>query len=75
MEEAAERVRKGDRTYFETESVAQKLPRLVKAKDGDGRTLLHHAAASGQLELVTLLTEAGAKEVVNEVDEEVGRAC
>ncbi|KAJ1528165.1 hypothetical protein ONE63_008078 [Megalurothrips usitatus] len=38
----------------------RQAPRLLEARDGAGRGLLHHAAASGSAELVRQLLEAGA---------------
>jgi ankyrin repeat protein len=74
MYEAAEHARVGDVPYFEVIRRAE-LEFLVRAKDEDGRTLLHTAAAYGHLQLLQLLIQAGAGIVVNKTDDEVRRAC
>jgi hypothetical protein len=71
MFEAAERAAAGDLTYFESERKAE-LGFLVWARDEDGRTLLHLAAANGHLQLLETLVAAGASKVLNKSDDEVG---
>lgn len=58
--------------YFDGLAREGELEFLVTAKDEDGRTLLHTAAANGHLELLSLLARAGAGKVVNKQDDEVG---
>jgi len=52
-------LRKGD--VQAVKAAIEKTPRLVDARDGDGRTPLHHAAAGGNAELVGYFVSKGAK--------------
>jgi ankyrin repeat protein len=70
MFEAAEHARDGDVAYFRALAPAE-LDSLVIAKDEDGRSLLHTAAAGGHLELLELLAGAGAARVASKADDEV----
>jgi hypothetical protein len=72
MYEASARARVGDVPYFGGLAPAE-LEFLVTAKDEDGRTLLHTAAANGHLQLLQLLANAGAGKVANKQDDEVRR--
>ncbi|KIY95090.1 hypothetical protein MNEG_12872 [Monoraphidium neglectum] len=69
MYEASARARVGDVPYFGGLAPAE-LEFLVTAKDEDGRTLLHTAAANGHLQLLQLLANAGAGKVANKQDDE-----
>lgn len=62
-----EAAHKGDLAYFE------KLGDGIRptAKDEDGRSLLHVACTSGNVELVRFVAEKGGKACINEQDEEV----
>jgi ankyrin repeat protein/L-ascorbate metabolism protein UlaG (beta-lactamase superfamily) len=52
-------LRKGDVQAVKT--IVERSPGLVDARDGDGRTPLHHAAAGGNADLVGWLVSRGAK--------------
>ena len=52
-------LRKGDTQTVK--AIVDKAPELVGARDGDGRTPLHHAAAAGDADLVSYLISKGAK--------------
>jgi len=52
-------LRKGDVEAVKT--IVEAAPRLVDARDGDGRTPLHCAAAAGNADLVGYLVSKGAK--------------
>lgn len=52
-------LRKGD--VQAVKAIVETSPRLVDARDGDGRTPLHHAAAGGSADLVGYLVSKGAK--------------
>jgi ankyrin repeat protein len=52
-------LRKGD--VPAVKAMVETAPGLVDARDGDGRTLLHHAAAGGNADLVGYLVSKGAK--------------
>ncbi len=69
MDKASEKARDGELSYFETLDGAE-LSRLVKRTDDDGRSLLHAAASSGNLQLVQLLFDKGGHEMVNIQDDE-----
>jgi 26S proteasome non-ATPase regulatory subunit 10 len=69
MDKAAEKARTGDLSFFETLDGAE-LSRLVKRTDEDGRSLLHSAATSGNLQLVQFLLDNGCREMVNTQDDE-----
>lgn len=69
MQRAAERAREGDAAYFQGLPDADLL-RLIDGVDEDGRSLLHNAAASGNIELVQRLVEKGFGPSVNTADEE-----
>lgn len=69
MDKAAENARNGDLSFFESLDGAE-LSRLVKRTDEDGRSLLHAAASSGNLQLVQFLLDKGCREMVNTQDDE-----
>jgi 26S proteasome non-ATPase regulatory subunit 10 len=71
MEAAAEHARNGDLAYFAEGKGAAQLAQLVKKRDEDGRSLLHSAAASGNLQLVQLIAEAGGPDLLTVTDDEV----
>lgn len=52
-------LRKGD--VAAVKALVEKTPALVDARDGDGLTPLHHAAAGGNADLVSFLISKGAK--------------
>ena len=63
-----EAAREGD-----TDTVRELLeydPELARAADEDGRTALHHAASRGQVEVATILLDAGAEIDAPEEDNE-----
>jgi 26S proteasome non-ATPase regulatory subunit 10 len=71
MERAAESARAGDVAYFEG-LAPEARARLAApaARDADGRSLLHSAAAGGSLPLLELLVAAGAAGAVGAADDE-----
>ena len=69
MEKAADAAREGDLPFFQQLPAAE-LARLVTKQDEDGRTLLHGAASCGNLQLLQLLLDAGAR-AEGAADEEV----
>jgi ankyrin repeat protein len=71
MYEAAAKARDGDLAYFRALSEVE-LTSLVVGRDEDGRTLLHTAAARGDLDLMVLLLGAGSAKVASKHDDEVG---
>jgi 26S proteasome non-ATPase regulatory subunit 10 len=71
MEVAAEHARKGDLGYFVEGKGSAQLPQLVKRRDEDGRSLLHSAAASGNLQLAQLIADAGGPDLLTVTDDEV----
>ena len=81
MQNAAEACRKGDLDAIATLDQQGNLQSLILSTDEDGRTLLHSAAASGNLRLLDFLVQKGAGQSVNTADDEVssqheaGRAC
>lgn len=74
MYEAASKAREGDTAYFDG-LAGPELSALVVGRDEDGRTLLHTAAATGNMPLVDLLAQHGAAKVVNKQDDEVSARC
>lgn len=72
MDKACEQAREGNMEYIS--SLAEPdLQRLVKAKDEDGRSLLHAAASGGNGAMVNFLIEKGAAPSVNQADDEARR--
>ena len=72
MQRAAELCRQGDIDAVRTLDQQGQLQSMMQKTDEDGRTLLHGAAASGNLALVDLLVQRGAAQSVNAADDEVG---
>lgn len=71
MDKASEQARQGNLAYFESLN-SEQLIELVVKKDEDGRSLLHSAAVSGNLELLQLLASLGrGKTMVDVPDDEV----
>lgn len=69
MEKLADACRNGDLATIQAVP-ADELWRLCRKQDEDGRSLLHSAAASGNLELVQYLVDHGAASQLNVADED-----
>lgn len=71
MEKAAEAAREGNLHFFQGLDPAD-LQRMCKKTDEDGRSLLHSAAAGGNLPVLNFILEHdGASSNVNRKDEDV----
>ncbi len=71
MQSVAEACRKGDLEAIKTLDQQGNLQSLISSTDEDGRTLLHSAASSGNLQLLDFLVQKGAGQSVNTADDEV----
>lgn len=69
MEKAGQHAREGDLQYISS-LPEDELARLCRRKDEDGRSLLHSASSSGNLELVQLIAGRGGKDMLHDSDEE-----